>query len=144
MPACAPPTHRRVHVYPTALMSLSAGEMSSDSTSGRTSCSSGSHSPNPSFVPHSIGMHTVPVCHGPDGSVLRVLYPCRSKLISPTWTDSGRTVYARPRPSNVRPSRPLDGWTGMTIAVGHCLVTQQQFSPARSSPEKSTWSLPCP
>jgi hypothetical protein len=41
-------------VYPDALMSLSAGEMSSDSTSGRTSRGSGSHSPNLSSVPRSV------------------------------------------------------------------------------------------
>ena len=33
-------------IYPAALMSLSTGEMSSDSTSGHTSCGSGSHLPN--------------------------------------------------------------------------------------------------
>jgi len=42
------------NVYPAALMFLSAGEMSSDGTSGRTSCDSGSHSPNLSSVPRSV------------------------------------------------------------------------------------------
>jgi len=49
--AYTPPPHG---VYPAALMSLSAGEMSSDSTSGRTSRGSGSHSPNLSSVPRSV------------------------------------------------------------------------------------------
>ena len=40
-------------------MSLSAGEMSSHSASGRTSDGSGSHSPNLSSVPHS--MHYNPI-----------------------------------------------------------------------------------
>jgi len=41
-------------IYPAALMSLSTGEMSSDSTSGHTSCGSGSHLPNLSSGPHSV------------------------------------------------------------------------------------------
>jgi hypothetical protein len=48
-------------VYPAALMSLSAGEMSSDSTSGRTSHGSGSHSPNLSSVPHSVRYNPISV-----------------------------------------------------------------------------------
>jgi hypothetical protein len=48
-------------VYPAALMSLSAGEMSSDSTSGRTSRGSGSHSPNLSSVPHSVRYNPISV-----------------------------------------------------------------------------------
>ena len=48
-------------VYPAALMSLSAGEMSSDSTSGRTSRGSGSHSPNLSSVPRSVRYNPIPV-----------------------------------------------------------------------------------
>jgi hypothetical protein len=48
-------------VYPAALMSLSAGEMSSDSTSGRTSRGSGSHSPNLSSVPRSVRYNPISV-----------------------------------------------------------------------------------
>ena len=48
-------------VYPAALMSLSAGEISSDSTSGRTSRGSGSHSPNLSSVPRSVRYNPISV-----------------------------------------------------------------------------------
>jgi len=48
-------------VYPAALMSLSAGEMSSDSASGRTSRGSGSHSPNLSSVPRSVRYNPISV-----------------------------------------------------------------------------------
>jgi len=48
-------------VYPAALMSLSAGEMSSDSTSGRTSRGSGSHSPNLASVPRSVRYNPISV-----------------------------------------------------------------------------------
>jgi hypothetical protein len=48
-------------VYPAALMSLSAGEMSSDSTSGCTSRGSGSHSPNLSSVPCSVCYNPISV-----------------------------------------------------------------------------------
>jgi hypothetical protein len=46
-------------VYSTALMSLSTCEMSSDSTSGCTSCGSGSHSPRLPSVPRC--MHYNPI-----------------------------------------------------------------------------------
>jgi hypothetical protein len=48
-------------VFPAALMSLSAGEMSSDSTSGRTSRGSGLHSPNLSSVPRSVRYNPISV-----------------------------------------------------------------------------------
>lgn len=48
-------------VYPAALMSLSAGEMSSDSTSGSTSRGSGSHSHNLSSVPRSVRYNPISV-----------------------------------------------------------------------------------
>ena len=49
-------------VYPAALMSLSAGEISSDSgASGRTSRGSGSHSPNLSSVPRSVRYNPISV-----------------------------------------------------------------------------------
>ncbi|KAF8273019.1 hypothetical protein EI94DRAFT_1795715 [Lactarius quietus] len=48
-------------VYPAALMSLSAGEMSSDSTSGRTSRGSGSHSPSLASVPRSVRYNPISV-----------------------------------------------------------------------------------
>jgi hypothetical protein len=48
-------------VFLAALMSLSAGEMSSDSTSGRTSRGSGLHSPNLSSVPRSVRYNPISV-----------------------------------------------------------------------------------
>jgi hypothetical protein len=46
-------------------MSLSAGELSSDSTSGRTSRGSGSHSPNLSSVPRSVRYNPISVSSVP-------------------------------------------------------------------------------
>ncbi|KAI0280996.1 hypothetical protein BGY98DRAFT_270049 [Russula aff. rugulosa BPL654] len=48
-------------IVSTPLMSLSAGKMTSDSTSGCTSRASGSHSPNLSSVPHSVRYNPI-VC----------------------------------------------------------------------------------
>jgi hypothetical protein len=62
-----PRTRPALPVVPTliptlaALMSLSAEEMSSNSTSGRTSRGSGSHSPNLSSVPLSVRYNTISV-----------------------------------------------------------------------------------
>jgi hypothetical protein len=62
-----PRTRPALPVVPTliptlaALMSLSADEMSSDSTSGRTSRGSGSHSPNLSPVPLSVRYNPISV-----------------------------------------------------------------------------------
>jgi hypothetical protein len=61
-----------------------------------------------------IGMHAVPVPHGPDGSVLRSPYPCRSQLSQPPRTDGGRTVSARLRPSSYGRYGRRDGGTGIS------------------------------
>ncbi|KAH9081786.1 hypothetical protein EDB83DRAFT_2589908 [Lactarius deliciosus] len=66
-------------VYPAALMSLSAGEMSSDSTSGRTSRGSGSHSPNLASVPRSVRYNPI--------SVSSVARSGPSMMTSPTDDD---------------------------------------------------------
>ena len=72
-------------VYPAALMSLSAGEMSSDSASGRTSRGSGSHSPNLASVPRSVRYNpiSVPSMARPSHERKRRF----SKRISPTNDD---------------------------------------------------------
>ena len=60
-----------------------------------------------------VGVHAVPVPHGPDRSVLRVPYPCRSKLLLTTWTDGGWDGLGPSKAVSVRPSRPyrrLDGY----------------------------------
>ena len=54
-----------------------------------------------------IGVRTVTVPHGPDSSVLQLLYPCRYDLVSTTWTDGGRDSQGPSKTVKVRPSRPL-------------------------------------
>ncbi|KAI0263687.1 hypothetical protein BGY98DRAFT_664467 [Russula aff. rugulosa BPL654] len=54
-------------------------------------------------------MHTVSVPHGPDGSVLRRPFPCRSHTTSFHWTDGGRNGLGPFRHVTMLPSRPLDG-----------------------------------
>jgi hypothetical protein len=56
-----------------------------------------------------LGMHTVSVPHGPDGSVLRRPFPCRSHTTSFHWTDGGRNGLGPFRHVTMLPSRPLDG-----------------------------------
>ena len=54
-------------------------------------------------------MHTVSVPHGPDGSVLRRPFPCRSHTTSFHWTDGGRNGLGPFRHVTMLLSRPLDG-----------------------------------
>ena len=51
-------------------------------------------------------MRTVPVPHGPDGSVLRFPFPCRSEFLLIIWTDGGRDGLGPSKTVTVRPSRP--------------------------------------
>ena len=53
-----------------------------------------------------IGLHAIPVPYGPDSSVLQFPYPLPFKLISTTWTDSGRDGLGLFKTIRVRPSRP--------------------------------------
>ena len=59
-----------------------------------------------------LGLRTVPVPHRPDGSVLRVPYPCHSECLSTTLTDGGRDGLGLSKTVQVWPWRPfrrLDG-----------------------------------
>jgi hypothetical protein len=60
-----------------------------------------------------LGVRTVPVPHGLDGSVLRVPYPCHSKFVSTACTDGGRDGLGPSKTVIVRPSQPSDGCTGI-------------------------------
>ena len=53
-----------------------------------------------------LGVHAVPVPHRPDGSVLRVPYPCRSKLLLTTLMDCGRDGLGPSKAVSVCPSWP--------------------------------------
>ena len=60
----------------------------------------GAPSTLPEKVYFLIGVHAVPVPHGPDSSVLRLPYPCCSQFFQrPGWTVDG-TVSAHPRLSS--------------------------------------------
>ena len=56
-----------------------------------------------------IGLRTVTVQYGVDGTVVRVPYPCRSGSSQPLRRTVDGTVIDRPIPSKVRPSTVLDG-----------------------------------
>ena len=70
-----------------------------------------------------VGMGTVPVPHRPDGSVLWVPYPCRSKLISTTWMDGGWwTGQSRPiqdHQSTFVTAIQTVGWVSLTAKTGN-------------------------
>jgi hypothetical protein len=89
----------------------------------------------------------VPVPHGLDGSVLRVPYPCRSELVSTTWTDGGWDGLGPSKTVIVRPSRPyrrLDGYlrsfTGLKI---HNLANRSDHRSSFSLVSVIAWSLLC-
>jgi hypothetical protein len=53
-----------------------------------------------------IGVRTVPVPHGLDGSRTTGPYPCRSDLVPTSWTDGGRDGLDPSKAVNVRSSQP--------------------------------------
>ena len=59
---------------------------------------------------HVLGVRTVPVPHGLDGSVLRVPCPCRSEFVSTAWTDGGQDGLGPSKSVIVHPSWPSDGF----------------------------------
>jgi hypothetical protein len=83
----------------------------------------------------SIGVRTVPVPHGPDGSVLRFPYPCRSDLISTTWTDGGRDGLGPSKTVRVRPSRPLRRLDGYLQTIKAIIAVVARSPPCGSLQE---------
>ena len=85
-----------------------------------------------------IGMHTVSVPHGPDGSVLRWPFSCRSHTTSFHWTDGGRNGLGLFHHVTVLLSRPLDRHLRTEISA-----TNFSFALSPNSP-KSLSQIPCP
>jgi hypothetical protein len=76
-----------------------------------------------------VGMHTVSVPHGPDGSVLRWPFPCRSHTTSSHWTDGGRNGLGPFRHVDVLLSRPLDGHLRTQISAANFSFALSPNSP---------------
>jgi hypothetical protein len=76
-----------------------------------------------------VGMHTVSVPHGPDGSVLRWPFPCRSHTTSFHWTDGGRNGLGPFRHVTVLLSRPLDGHLRTEISAANFSFALSPNSP---------------
>jgi hypothetical protein len=94
-----------------------------------------------------IGVRTVPVPHGLDGSVLRVPYPCRSELVSTTWTVGGQDGLGSSKTVIIRPSQPyrrLDGYlrsfSGLKI---YKLADRSDHCSSLSLVSVIMWSLLC-
>ena len=76
-----------------------------------------------------VGMHTVSVPHGPDGSVLRWPFPCRSHTTSSHWTDGGWNGLGPFRHVDVLLSRPLDGHLRTQISAANFSFALSPNSP---------------
>ena len=74
-------------------------------------------------------MHTVSVPHGPDGSVLRWPFLCRSHTTSSHWTDGGRNGLGPFRHVDVLLSRPLDGHLRTQISAANFSFALSPNSP---------------
>ena len=91
-----------------------------------------------------LGVRTVPVPHGPDGTVLRFPYPCRFELLWLTLTDGGRDGLGPFMPVTVCPSRPLQRVYGClrTQTQSNLIIVDSMLSPLCCPPSPPRQHLP--